>query len=287
MFKERLIKYKQLDKESEELYYEGEKVKSLIERMIEESKKKHLQPIIDRKSEIKREKDKIEESIEKELRDGLAVLKQEFSQDLKPAAEKALIMLEEYAEIDGYYKRYISAQEITPLVEYFLKIEDADSCMRALKGWHKMEVAYSYDELAERYATTIGDSFQSDRLLEVDQSEFEEWKRIIFRRTGDPQEFEMYKMIKLLGRLDARHDQITDKIYYSEKTKKAIMYASIGGFGGITKEDGYCYVIEPQKWLSRSMPWVEKYRQKLMKVHYDAYLEEKQIIKEREQERSL
>jgi len=35
------------------------------------------------------------------------------------------------------------------------------------------------------------------------------------------------------------------------------------------------------------MPWVEKYRQKLMKVHYDAYLEEKQIIKEREQERSL
>ena len=60
------------------------------------------------------------------------------------------------------------------------------------------------------------------------------------------------------------------------------MYASIGGFGGITKEDGYCYVIEPQKWLSRSMPWVEKYRQKLMKVHYDAYLEEKQIIKEKE-----
>lgn len=49
------------------------------------------------------------------MRDGLAVLKQEFSQDLKPTAEKVLIMLEEYAEIDGYYKRYISAQEITPL----------------------------------------------------------------------------------------------------------------------------------------------------------------------------
>jgi len=287
MFKERLIKYKQLDKEDEELYYEGEKVKSLIERMIEESKKKHLQPIIDRESEIKKEKAKIEQSIEKEFRDGLAVLKQEFSQDLKSAAEKALIMLEEYAEIHGYYKSYISVQEITPLVEYFLKIEDADSCMRALKGWHKMEVAYSYDELAERYAATIGDSFQSDSLIEVDQSKFDEWKRRISRRSGDPQEFEIYKMIKLLGRLDARHDQITDKIYYSEKTKKAIMYASIGGFGGITKEDGYCYVIEPQKWLSRSMPWVEKYRQKLMKVHYDAYLEEKQIIKEREQERSL
>ena len=281
MFEERLIKYKELDKEDEELYYEGKKVKSLIERIIEKYKKKHLQPIIDRKSEIKKEKAKIEESIEKELRDGLAVLKQEFSQDLKPAAEKVLIMLEEYAEIDGYYKRYISVQEIMPLIEYFLKIEDADSCMRALKSWHKMEVSYSYDELAERYSATIGDSFQSDRLLEVDQSKFEEWKRLIFRRS-DPQEFEIYKMIKLLGRLDARHDQITDKIYYSEKTQKAIMYASIGGFGGITKEDGYCYVIEPQKWLSISMPWVEKYRQKLMKVHYDAYLEEKQIIKEKE-----
>ena len=55
MFEERLIKYKQLDKESEELYYEGEKVKSLIERIIEKYKKKHLQPIIDRKSEIKKE----------------------------------------------------------------------------------------------------------------------------------------------------------------------------------------------------------------------------------------
>ena len=49
------------------------------------------------------------------MRDGLAVQKQEFSQDLKPTAEKVLIMLEEHAEIDGYYKRYISAQEITPL----------------------------------------------------------------------------------------------------------------------------------------------------------------------------
>lgn len=54
MFKERLIKYKQLDKESEELYYDGEKFKSLIEGIIEKYKKKHLRPIIDRKSEIEK-----------------------------------------------------------------------------------------------------------------------------------------------------------------------------------------------------------------------------------------
>jgi len=280
MFKERLKKYIALDKEGEQLYYEGEKVKILIERIIEKYKKEHLKPIIDRKREIEKEKDKIEDSIERELRDGLAVLKkQEISKDLIPAAEKALLMLEEYAEIHGYYKSYISAEEIVPLVEYFIKIEDADSCMRALKGWHKMEVEYSYDELAERYVATIGDSFQSDRLLEVDQSEFEEWKKYVLRTPsiGAPQEAYMFKIIEMLGRLDARHIQSEGKIYYSEKTKKAIVYASIGGFSRITKQDGYTYLIDPKEWMDRSMPWVERYRHCLMKVHDKAYEEEKQI----------
>lgn len=280
MFKERLIKYKELDKEGKKLYQKKEDERRLIERLVEEYKKVHLEPIVKRKDEISDEMELIKDSIRRDMIDGLhSFAKLDLSQRLKVSATKLLIMFEEYAEIDRPYRSYISVSDVKPLMEYFLKIEDVDLCMRTLKSWHKMVYDYSYEQLADRYYTKIRDFSQADKSFDIDESEFKKWKKHVFMTPsiGAPQEAYMFKIIEMLGRLDARRIQSEEKIYYSEKTKRAIVYASIGGFSRITKEDGYTYLIYPKEWMEISMPWVERYRHCLMKVHDKAYEEEKQI----------
>ena len=282
MFKERLIKYRQLDKEDEKLYRQKEKAECFIESMVEKYRKEYLMPIADREIEVEEQKEKIKESIEMELRRGIEdFTKQSHSHDIKMIALKLLEMFEEYAQIDEFEKDGIATKDFVSLIEYFLKIEDVDLCIRTLKSWHKIDVGYSYGKLASRYAGVIGDFSEMDKSFKSSDSEFKKWKEYIQMAPdmGVPQELEVYKMIELLGKLDARHKQTKDKVYYSEKTKKAIIYASIGGFSRITKGDGFSYLIEPHEWFERPLHWAEKYRHSLMRVHDEAYLKEKETLK--------
>ena len=213
--------------------------------------------------------------------------KKDFSLDLQPEADTLLKMLKSYSELVGFYIG-IPASEVMPLFNYFLRLEDADSCLKLLQCWHKIEFhKYSYAELADRYSAMVGDFSMPDKAFRTDERGLQEWETDVHRmpRIGVPREYAVYKIVKLLGKLDARQSASDDEVYYSQKTKDAILYASIGGYSRITKVDWdrHCHVIMPKQVIGQPLDWAERYRYCLMQVHDKAYAQEKDYLKSLEE----
>lgn len=169
-------------------------------------------------------------------------------------------LFEEYAyckEIIGQDMESID-KEAQCLFEYFIKTEDIDFCIKFLEtrvgGIHLEHDKWK--KRREKYVNYIKDftkfEYTSNSDIIIDYGMYRD---------------DILTFMELCGRLDARSSD--KKIFYSDKTKNAIISASIGCYGSLVS---YLY-------SDGEFGHYERDRKLLMYWHDKAFIEEKKLLK--------
>ena len=222
MFKERKTQLTELESVKRKL----EDEKKITIDMLEERRKKdeetHLQPILQDIDEVETHITLIKQSIIKGICDDLDM----FSKSPEDLEELPKDLLERIEQIKCFDKELYQkvTKKMQCLFEHFLSREDVDSCMTLLKLRTEKEYAYyfdkdRFDKSKDAYAQMVKD-FPPPQYTDGSKyiMSYGEYRKDILR------------LMELCGRLDARVSK-EGEVYYSAKSKEAIISGAVGEFG--------------------------------------------------------
>ncbi len=258
MFKESKKEIKQIKDELAILEHDKKLTQEMLEEKRKQAEKKYLHPIIEREEECKSRLSLIQQSIIKGLCEELDAFAGKTS---SKRSGDATVLLEEFEQVLQFDKSFVQdcIEKAQPLFEYFLEIEDVDSCVRFLKSRERKESDPYFD--VERFAKDKAEYIEMVKDLPKPKYTTGSEYMMSFGKYWT----DIIKFIQLCGKIDARSAKAdSEGIYYSPKTKEAIISASLGEYGEMVK-----YLYADGKFGHK-----EKDREVLMYWHDDGYTAE-------------